>query len=207
MLSRNQKTSGNDRERIEDAAGFAHVERESGPLGLRRVQNCGHHQSVISRALAAEKLNDLSDTSTDEPKMNPSFDEKKTELSKWFDLADIHRDKNMTDVYSSYRGRIARTHPQYVRHFDVPTQVSSRPRRVTLLTAAGVSALYAEGEALLNIKPYTQPMRLTDMARPYIVEPGRFTTEGLERKMRIFDRDQFIEIGLCAALRLRAHGK
>ena len=153
----------------------------------------GISQSAISRALAVEKLNNLTDTSINEPRMKPSFDEKKTELGKWFDLADIHRDKNMTDVYSSYRGRIARTHARYVRHIDVPTQESGRPRRVTLLTAAGVGALYAQGEALPNLKPYTPPMRLTDMARPYIVEPGRFTTEGLERKMRILDRDQFIE--------------
>jgi hypothetical protein len=153
----------------------------------------GISQSVISRALAVEKHNDLNDASIDEPRMNPSFDEKRTELNEWFDLADIHRDKNMTDVYSSYRGRIARTHPQYVRHFDVPTQESGRPRRVTLLTAAGVRALYAIDEAPPNLKPYAPPMRLTDKARPYIVELGRFTTEGLERKMRILDRDQFIE--------------
>ena len=113
-------------------------------------------------------------------------------MQKWFNLADIHRDKCMQDTLSSYRGRIARTHAQYVRHIDLPQEGSGRPRRVTLLTQEGVEALYQPGETLPKLKAYPVPMRLTDKARSYIVEPGEFTTAGLEAKPRQLERDEFI---------------
>jgi hypothetical protein len=112
---------------------------------------------------------------------------------KWYNLLDIHRDKHMRDAFSSYRGRIARTHAKYARHIDIPQPVSGRPARVTLLTAEGVRALYEPSETLPKLKPYPTPMRLTDKARAHLIEAGLFTTGGLEKTARVLDREKFIE--------------
>jgi hypothetical protein len=114
-------------------------------------------------------------------------------MTKWFNLQDIHRDKHMRDVYSSYRGRIARSHAKYARHLDIMGGATGRPARVTLITAEGVEALYDPIETLPKLKPYAVPMRLTDKARAYILEAGTFSTGGLEKSARVMDREQFIE--------------
>jgi len=114
---------------------------------------------------------------------------------KWYNLADIHRDKRMRDAFSSYRGRIARTHAQHARHIDLPRETIGRPQRVTLLTAEGVRSLYEPLELVPDLKPFQPPMRLTDKARAYIVQGGvemLFTTQGLEKKPRELTREQFI---------------
>jgi hypothetical protein len=117
-------------------------------------------------------------------------------MQKWYNLADIHRDKRMRDALSSYRGRIARTHAMHARHIDVPQPGGSgRPTRITLLTSEGVEALYDPAETLPRLKAYPVPMRLTDKARAYILEGGAeptFTTAGLEKNARVLSREQFI---------------
>lgn len=117
-------------------------------------------------------------------------------MTRWYNLQDIHRDKHMRDVFSSYRGRIARSHAQHVRHIDLPRGNSTgRPQRVTLLTQEGVAALYEPNETLPKLTPYPTPMRLTDKARAHIIEGGvdtTFTTGGLEKVARVMDREQFI---------------
>jgi len=120
-------------------------------------------------------------------------------MQKWFNLADVHRDKHMRDAISSYRARIARTHAMHARHLDVPQPSGSggRPTRITLLTWEGVSALYDPTETLPKLKAYPVPMRLTDKARAYILEGGAdttFTTGGLDGKpARVVNREQFID--------------
>lgn len=114
-------------------------------------------------------------------------------MIKWYNLADIHHHKQMKDAYSSYRGRIARTHAKFARNIDVPQQNSGRPFRITLLTIEGVEALYDPTEPLPKLTPYPTPMRLTDKARAQIIEKDMFTTDGLERKVRVLDREQFIQ--------------
>jgi hypothetical protein len=99
----------------------------------------------------------------------------------------------MRDAFSSYRGRIARSHAKHARHIDIPQVASGRPMRVTLLTADGIAALYEPGETLPKLTPYVPPMRLTDRARAHILEAGLFTTGGLEKTARVLDREQFIE--------------
>ena len=114
-------------------------------------------------------------------------------MPRWYNLQDVHRDKHMRDVFSSYRGRIARSHAKHVRHLDLPrTNSTGRPQRVTLLTSEGVAALYDPAETLPKLTPYPVPMRLTDKARAHIIEAGLFTTGGLEKVPRVLDRDQFI---------------
>jgi hypothetical protein len=112
---------------------------------------------------------------------------------RWFNLQDVHRDKNMRDALSSYRGRIARSHAKFARHIDIHKPSSGRPQRITVLTQEGVEALYEPHETLPKLTPYPTPMRLTDKARAHIVEPGLFTTGGLEKTPRVLDRAQFIE--------------
>jgi hypothetical protein len=117
-------------------------------------------------------------------------------MIKWYNLADIHKDKRMRDAYSSYRGRIARTHAKYARHLDIQRPGAGRPTRVTLVTIEGVEALYDPSEELPKLRAYPVPMRLTDKARKYIIEGGvdtTFTTMGLEEKTRVMSRDQFIQ--------------
>jgi hypothetical protein len=118
-------------------------------------------------------------------------------MTKWYNLADIHRDKHMRDAMSSYRARIARTHAMHARHIDIPQPGGSgRPTRITLLTQEGVSALYDPAETLPKLKPYPVPMRLTDKARACILEGGAettFSTGGLEKTARVMNREQFIE--------------
>ena len=111
---------------------------------------------------------------------------------KWFNLQDIHRDKGMSDKFSSYRGRIARTHAKFAGHIDVHKPTSGRPQRITLLTEVGVYMLYESYEAMPNLVPYPTPMRLTDKARNHIVDVGLFTTGGLEHPARTLEREEFI---------------
>lgn len=112
---------------------------------------------------------------------------------KWFNLQDVYRDKGMSDKFSSYRGRIARTHAKFARHIDVHKPTSGRPQRITVLTREGVEALYEYDESLPNLAPYPTPMRLTDKARNHVVDVGLFTTGGLEQPARALSRDEFIE--------------
>ena len=118
-------------------------------------------------------------------------------MKNWYNLQDVHRDKHMRDVFSSYRGRIARRFAQHVRHLDLPRgSATGRKQRLTLVTAEGIAALYEPGETLPNLKPYVPPMRLTDKARAHIIEGGTditFTTGGLEPVARVMSREQFIE--------------
>jgi hypothetical protein len=111
---------------------------------------------------------------------------------RWFNLQDVHRDKGMSDKFSSYRGRIARTHAKFARHIDVHKPTSGRPQRITLLTQEGVELLYEHHEALPHLVPYPTPMRLTDKARNHIVDVGLFTTGGLEQPPRTLERAEFI---------------
>jgi hypothetical protein len=111
---------------------------------------------------------------------------------KWFNLQDVHSDKNMRDAFSSYRGRIARSHAKFARHIDIHKPSSGRPQRITLLTQEGVDALYEPHETLPKLTPYETPMRLTDKARAHIVEAGFFTTGGLEKTPRVLERKEFI---------------
>lgn len=117
-------------------------------------------------------------------------------MLKWFNLQDIHKDKRMRDAYSSYRGRIARTHAKFARHIDIQRPGAGRPTRVTLVTSEGVEALYDPSETLPKLRAYAVPMRLTDKARAYILEGGvetTFTTEGLEETPRVMNRERFIQ--------------
>src|SRR5438128_11292817 len=114
-------------------------------------------------------------------------------MTKWYNVADIHRDKHMRDKLSSYRSRIARSHAKFARHIDIPQPVAGRPTRITLVTQEGIAALYEPGETLPKLTPYPTPMRLTDKARAHIIEGGLFTTGGIERKARVLDREQFIQ--------------
>lgn len=117
-------------------------------------------------------------------------------MLKWYNLAEIHKHKKMRDAYSSYRGRIARTHAKYARHLDIQRAGAGRPTRVTLVTMEGVEALYDPAEELPKLRAYHVPMRLTDKARAYILEGGvdtTFTTEGLEEPARTMNREQFVQ--------------
>ena len=121
----------------------------------------------------------------------------------WFNLKDIYTDKEMRDTYSSYRSRVAGAQARHVRHLDIPREAGAgagRPARVTLITREGVDALYAPAAAPAKLKPYVCPMRLTDKARQHIAVTDkytlglRFSTEGLEKRARILDTDQFIAV-------------
>lgn len=119
---------------------------------------------------------------------------------KWYNLADVHKDKGMRDTFSSYRARIAYSFAQHARHIDIGRKAAGlegpgRPARITLLTAEGIAALYEPNETLPKLKPYPAPVRLTDKARQYMVEGNGgvlFTTQGLEEVPREMDRERFI---------------
>jgi hypothetical protein len=113
-------------------------------------------------------------------------------MLKWYDVADVYRDKEMRDTIGSYRGRIAHTHARYARTLQLPNSKAGRPRLVTVLTEDGVRSLYENGE-MPNIQPYPVPVRLTDAARAYIVEGSLYTTSGLEDPPRTLSREAFID--------------
>lgn len=121
-------------------------------------------------------------------------------MTKWFNLADVYSDKGMRDVWSSYRGRISRTHAKFVRHIDTPRNDpdGGRPQRLTVITAEGLATLYEPGEPVPKLTPYPLPMRLTDKARSYLLEKNMFTTEGLEKTARVLDRESFIAMLLAS---------
>lgn len=113
-------------------------------------------------------------------------------MEKWYDLADVWRDKGIKESLKGYRSRVARTHARYVRHRVAPIVTRGRPKLQTFLTEAGVRAQYLDNE-MPNIQPYPVVMRLTDAARQYIVEGNLFTTQGLEEPARTMSRDAFLQ--------------
>lgn len=119
-------------------------------------------------------------------------------MEKWYDVADVYRDKELRDSLASYRNRIAHTHARYARTLQVPSTKAGRPQLVTVLTEPGVRSLYLDNE-MPNIAPYPVPVRLTDAARAHIVEGSLFTTRGLEDPPRTMSRESFLEfIQYCA---------
>ena len=117
-------------------------------------------------------------------------------MLKWYDLKDVfdHKVKNkgLKDAYSSYRGRISRTHAKFVRHVALRKKSCGRPEMLTVITWAGIEALY-EDEPLPRLKSCRLPMRLTDSARIHLAKPGVFSTALLEPKERLMTASEFIQ--------------
>lgn len=112
-------------------------------------------------------------------------------MEPWYDVVDIHRNKEMRDSVISYRAAIAKRMARYCRHFEIANG-RGRPRRITLMSEAGVRTLYKDGE-MPAIEPYTAiPVRLTDAARFHMIEPTLFTTHGLQEPARVLSRDAFM---------------
>lgn len=114
-------------------------------------------------------------------------------MMKWFNLADVHSAKHMKDAYSSYRGRIARSHAEHVRHVTLRKPSSGRPELLTVITSVGLESLFAPTEAIPRFRACKLPMRLKDGARDYIVRPGVFTTRGLEPVARELASKEFVD--------------
>jgi hypothetical protein len=113
-------------------------------------------------------------------------------MQKWYDVADVYRDKELRDTLASYRNRVAHTHARHARTLQVPSTKAGRPQLVTVLTEEGVRSLYHDN-TMPNIAPYPVPVRLTDAARAHIVEGSLFTTQGLEAPPRTMSRESFLE--------------
>jgi hypothetical protein len=113
-------------------------------------------------------------------------------MEKWYDVADVYRDKELRDTLASYRNRIAHSHARYARTLQMPSVKAGRPQLVTVLTEAGVRSLYLDNE-MPNIAPYPVPIRFTDAARAHIIEGSLFTTQGLEEPPRTMSREAFLD--------------
>lgn len=110
-------------------------------------------------------------------------------MEPWYDLADVYRDRNPKEPFGSWRIRMAYRHARYVRHLDV-RGATGRPRRVSLITYAGLQAIYHDAP-VPRFVPYPVPLRLTDAARQYIVEGTLYSTSGIEPDPQHLERDAF----------------
>lgn len=114
-------------------------------------------------------------------------------MQKWYDIAEIHRDKEMRDSLTSFRARKANELARYARSLEFHNGAHGRPRRITLLTEEGVRRLYRDGDMPKQLVPFPVPIRLTDRAREHIIEGNLYSTHGLEMPPRTVTREVFID--------------
>jgi len=114
----------------------------------------------------------------------------------WYSLEDVYKARELRDAYGKYRSRIAATHAPYLRHATNHGGRRGRPAVSTYVDATGLRALAGDLMEAHGIEftPVVPPLRLKDAARPFMVAPNEWKTEGLETPARMVNFDEFLEV-------------
>ena len=100
----------------------------------------------------------------------------------WYLLDDVYQFARKRTHSSMWKTRIYSSYSSYCRAVADPHYGPGRPRRMTLIIETGLKLLLDEIGTLERPQPYAVPYRLSDLARPFQIRPGFWSTTALKQR-------------------------